>query len=60
MFIKHYFYTPDYEVAFDFDSQLVWNKIDAMDLLMDYRSEGRKIVYSRNQAFEMWEIENSK
>lgn len=60
MFIKHYFYTPDYEVAFDFDSQAIWNKIDAMDLLTDCRSEGRKIAYSRNYAFEMWEVESSK
>lgn len=57
MIIKHYFFTPEYTVSFDFDSSVVWGQADALDLISDYRLEGRRIVYTRNNAFEQWEIE---
>ncbi len=57
MIIKHYFFTPEYTVSFDFESAVVWGKADALDLISDYRLEGRHIAYTRNNAFEQWEIE---
>lgn len=57
MIIKHYFFSPEYTVSFDFDSSAVWGKADTLDLISDCRQEGRQIAYTRNNAFEQWEIE---
>lgn len=57
MIIKHYLFTTEYTVSFDFDSFAIWSKADALDLISDYRQEGRQIAYTRNNAFEQWEIE---
>lgn len=56
MIIKHYFFSPEYTVSFDFDSFAVWSKADALDLISDCWREGRQIAYTRNNAFEQWEI----
>lgn len=56
MIIKHYFFSPEYTIDFDFDSSAVWNKLDALTLISDCRQEGRHIAYTRNNAFEQWEI----
>lgn len=56
MIIKHYFFSSEYTISFDFDSCAVWRKADALDLISDYRLEGRQIIYTRNNAFEQWEI----
>lgn len=57
MIIKHYFSSPEYIVSFDFDSIAVWNKADALGLIFDYRQDGRHIIYTWNNAYEQWEIE---